>query len=850
MSQVQAKYLKDYQSPDFTISHLELDIKLDGANTLVTATSEITRLNPQATELVLEGEGLTLIEVTCNGDAIAYQQDNNQLRISTNLVQFSLCVVTKLDPGSNSSLEGLYLSDGAYCTQCEAEGFRRITYFLDRPDVLATYNVRIDAPLSLPFLLSNGNLLEKGLVGTDRHFAKWQDPFPKPSYLFALVAGDFDQLTDNFITQSGRNVALQVFVDKGNLNKAHHAMASLKKSMAWDESRFNLEYDLDIYMIVAVDFFNMGAMENKGLNIFNTKYVLADESSATDADYHGIESVVGHEYFHNWTGNRVTCRDWFQLSLKEGLTVFRDQEFSSDVGSRPVNRIQAIRVIKNQQFAEDAGPMSHPIRPESVIEMNNFYTVTVYNKGAEVIRMMHTLLGEANFQAEMALYFKRHDGQAVTCDDFVAAMSDASNIDLGQFSAWYRQAGTPLLQVTDEFDAKQQEYRLTIKQSIPNQPNAEILHIPFSLELLDGAGQSLVNQVLDVKQAQQTFVFSGIKALPVASLLQDFSAPVRLDYQYTNSQLAHLMCHASSQVARWDASVTMLSRTIWENVACLERGESMNLASQVCDAFRGLILDDTLDPALLAEILGFPSLNVLIEQVNKVNLEHLIAARFYVLEQLILALEDELLACWRAASFGTTAAMRALKNACLVNLAQFSEQADACVLTQYQQASSMTDALGALTAANLGALECRHELMTDFEHKWLSTPLVMDKWFMLQATNPATTVVTELRALLKHPAFSINNPNRVRSLIGAFAAANTEHFHAADGSGYQFLTEQLAVLDKINPQTAARMITPLIQFSRFDDERQQSIKACLVQLSQLPDLSRDLFEKISRALAS
>ncbi|MGL4474935.1 MAG: aminopeptidase N, partial [Shewanella sp.] len=463
MSQVQAKYLKDYQSPDFTISHLELDIKLDGANTLVTATSEITRLNPQATELVLEGEGLTLIEVTCNGDAIAYQQDNNQLRISTKLAQFSLCVVTKLDPGSNSSLEGLYLSDGAYCTQCEAEGFRRITYFLDRPDVLATYNVRIEAPLSLPFLLSNGNLLEKGLVGTDRHFAKWQDPFPKPSYLFALVAGDFDQLTDNFITQSGRNVALQVFVDKGNLNKAHHAMVSLKKSMAWDESRFNLEYDLDIYMIVAVDFFNMGAMENKGLNIFNTKYVLADESSATDADYHGIESVVGHEYFHNWTGNRVTCRDWFQLSLKEGLTVFRDQEFSSDVGSRPVNRIQAIRVIKNQQFAEDAGPMSHPIRPESVIEMNNFYTVTVYNKGAEVIRMMHTLLGEANFQAGMALYFKRHDGQAVTCDDFVAAMSDASNIDLGQFSAWYRQAGTPLLQVTDEFDAKQQEYRLTIK---------------------------------------------------------------------------------------------------------------------------------------------------------------------------------------------------------------------------------------------------------------------------------------------------------------------------------------------------------------------------------------------------
>ncbi|MBV7314611.1 aminopeptidase N [Shewanella sp. NIFS-20-20] len=848
MSQAQAKYLKDYQTPDFTITHLDLDIYLDGDKTQVVATSQVVRKNPNAMELILDGEGLTLVEVSCNGQSIDYQAADNQLRLSTDLAEFTLKVVTKLDPESNSSLEGLYLSDGAYCTQCEAEGFRRITYFLDRPDVLARYDVRIDAPQSLPYLLSNGNLLEKGQLANGRHFAKWQDPFPKPSYLFALVAGDFDLLEDKFVTKSGRNVVLQVFVDKGNLHKAEHAMTSLKKSMAWDEQRFNLEYDLDIYMIVAVDFFNMGAMENKGLNVFNTKYVLADNNTATDDDYHGIESVVGHEYFHNWTGNRVTCRDWFQLSLKEGLTVFRDQEFSSDIGSRPVNRIHAIRVIKNQQFAEDAGPMSHPIRPDSVIEMNNFYTVTVYNKGAEVIRMMHTLLGEQHFQAGMALYVERFDGQAVTCDDFVGAMSDASGIDLTQFSAWYRQAGTPLLQVSDSYCAKSHTYRLDIQQSIPNQAQAEVLHIPFSLELLDAEGKSLVNTVLDIKQAQQSFEFTEISAPPVASLLQDFSAPVRLEYQYTNAQLAHLLMHASSQVARWEASVTMFSRAIWDNVDRLANQQPMSLESQVCDALRGVILDQDIDAALLAEILNFPSLNVLIEQVESVNLEHLIAARFFVLEQLIIALEDELLACMRAASFNDTPGARALKNACLLHLAKFSDDAELLVESQYQQAASMTDTLGALTAANQAELDCRHALMCDFESKWKETPLVMDKWFMLQATNPSDQVISQLQGLLSHQAFSINNPNRVRSLIGTFAAANTERFHAADGSGYQFLTEQLVKLDKINPQTAARLITPLIQYARFDSRRQQLIRACLTELSRLPELSRDLFEKISRAL--
>ncbi|MGL4833603.1 MAG: aminopeptidase N, partial [Shewanella sp.] len=444
MTQAQAKYLKDYQAPAFTIASIDLVFELADNATRVTATSRVQRCGAHTLPLILDGEDLVLQSLSLNGAPVAYELKQGQLQLETVLDEFELTVVTVLDPKANSSLEGLYMSDGAYCTQCEAEGFRRITYFIDRPDVLAKYTVRIEADrAAFPYLLSNGNLIEQGPLADGRHYACWQDPFPKPSYLFALVAGDFDLLEDHFITRSQRRVKLQVFVDKGNLHKAHHAMASLKKSMAWDESRFDLEYDLDIYMIVAVDFFNMGAMENKGLNVFNTKYVLADTESATDEDYHGIESVVGHEYFHNWTGNRVTCRDWFQLSLKEGLTVFRDQEFSSDLGSRAVNRIHAIKVIKNQQFAEDSGPMSHPIRPESVIEMNNFYTVTVYNKGAEVIRMLHTLLGEAKFQAGMKCYFERHDGQAVTCDDFVAAMEDASGIDLRQFRLWYSQAGTP-----------------------------------------------------------------------------------------------------------------------------------------------------------------------------------------------------------------------------------------------------------------------------------------------------------------------------------------------------------------------------------------------------------------------
>ncbi|PTA50413.1 aminopeptidase N [Shewanella morhuae] len=845
----QAKYLKDYQAPLFTIETIDLAFNLAGNETQVQAISRVKRTAKHEQALVLDGDDLNIVSLTVDGEVVPYHVSAGQLVLETTLDEFELNIITKLDPEANSSLEGLYMSDGAYCTQCEAEGFRRITYFLDRPDVLAKYTVRIEADnAAFPFLLSNGNLIDQGELEGGRHYVCWQDPFPKPAYLFALVAGDFDLLQDEFVTRSRRKVILQVFVDRGNLHKAHHAMASLKKSMAWDESRFDLEYDLDIYMIVAVDFFNMGAMENKGLNIFNTKYVLADTLTATDDDYHGIESVVGHEYFHNWTGNRVTCRDWFQLSLKEGLTVFRDQEFSSDVGSRAVNRIHAIKVIKNQQFAEDSGPMSHSIRPESVIEMNNFYTVTVYNKGAEVIRMMHTLLGEEKFQAGMKLYFKRHDGQAVTCDDFVAAMEDASGVDLTQFRLWYSQAGTPIVTAMDNFDAQTGTYQLTLKQSLANSPSP--LHIPFSIELLDANGQSLVTEVLNFTQAEQVFSFEGLTHKPVASLLQDFSAPVKLHYDFDVEQLVHLMRFASSEVARWEASVTLVSQAIWQNVASLQQQQAMTLDLRVRDSFKGVLLDTKLDLALIAEILAIPTASALIEQTECVDLDALALAREFVLTELASYCEDELVTLYRSLIGEDTNQARALKNQCLIWLAKVSNEANNLVIAQFENASNMTDSLGALTAANMGDLPCRDELMSTFELRWQDTPLVMDKWFMLQANRDSDEVIECLRQLQQHKSFSMNNPNRVRALIGSFAAGNIYQFHRKDGKGYTFLTECLITLNHLNPQIAARLVTPLIQFHKFDLGRQTLIKTCLEQLLALPDLSKDMYEKVSKTLAS
>ncbi|KAB7711193.1 aminopeptidase N [Plesiomonas shigelloides] len=863
----QAKYRKDYRAPDYTITDVALDFDLSADDTVVTAISHVVRQGEHAQPLVLNGEGLTLVSVAVNGQPVTdYQQDSHSLTINGLPVECELTIITRFSPAKNTALSGLYQSGEALCTQCEAEGFRRITYFLDRPDVLARYQTKITADKArYPYLLSNGNRVASGELADGRHWMQWSDPFPKPSYLFALVAGDFDVLRDTFTTRSGRDVALELYVDRGNLDRADWAMESLKQSMRWDENRFGLEYDLDIYMIVAVDFFNMGAMENKGLNVFNSKFVLAKAETATDTDYLDIERVIGHEYFHNWTGNRVTCRDWFQLSLKEGLTVFRDQEFSSDLGSRAVNRINNVRVMRGAQFAEDASPMAHPIRPDKVIEMNNFYTVTVYEKGSEVIRMMHTLLGEEAFQAGMRLYFERHDGSAATCEDFVKAMEDASGIDLTQFRRWYSQAGTPQLQVRDEYDAKQQVYRLHVRQSTPPTPEQtekQPLHIPLDIELYaeDGAviplqsGGQAVSSVLNVTEPEQTFFFEQVPQAPVISLLREFSAPVKLDYPYTDKQLTFLMAHARNDFARWDAAQMLIGKYVRLNVANWQAGNALELPIEVVDAFRAVLLDEQLDPALAALILTLPKETELAELFDLIDPDAIRAVREFIRDELVLELNDELRAVYQAHVLPeyrvehADIARRALRNTCLSYLA-FAEGADALVRRQYEQADNMTDTLAALSAAVSAELPCRDNLMQHFADKWQHDGLVMDKWFMLQATSPAANVLENVKALMQHPSFSLANPNRTRSLIGAFASGNPSAFHAKDGSGYRFLTDVLVELNSRNPQVASRLIEPLIRLGRYDAERQQLMREQLLRLQKLDNLARDLFEKITKSLS-
>ena len=617
-----AKYRLDYKAPDFTITDIDLDFDLAPELTTVTARSRVIQKNNTVNELMLDGEDLKLISINIDEQPWHdYQITDTGLIVRNVPAEFTMTIVNEIKPIDNTALEGLYVSGEALCTQCEAEGFRHITYYLDRPDVLARFSTRITAnKQNYPYLLSNGNRIAQGELADGRHWVQWQDPFPKPCYLFALVAGDFDILKDHFITQSKRKVDLEIYVDKGNLDRSHWAMTSLKNAMRWDETRFGLEYDLDIFMIVAVDFFNMGAMENKGLNIFNSKYVLAKPETATDDDYLGIESVIGHEYFHNWTGDRVTCRDWFQLSLKEGLTVFRDQEFTSDCGLRAVKRINDVKLMRTVQFAEDASPMSHPIRPEQVIEMNNFYTVTVYEKGAEVIRMLHTLLGEEKFQAGMKLYIKRHDGSAATCDDFVAAMQDASDIDLTQFKLWYSQSGTPELTVTDSYDAQAKQYTLTVEQYTPatqDQQQKHALHIPLDIELYQHNGEvialqshgEMVHHVLNLTQAKQQFIFDNVPEQPIISLLRDFSAPVKLSYDYQDSDLIFLMQHASNAFSRYDAAQMLLAKYVRLNVNNYKQNMPQVLPESVIDAFRAVLLSDTTNPALIAQILTLTSEN-------------------------------------------------------------------------------------------------------------------------------------------------------------------------------------------------------------------------------------------------
>ncbi|WP_434525235.1 aminopeptidase N [Photorhabdus asymbiotica] len=867
--QRQAKHRRDYRAPDYTISDIELDFNLDADSTEVTAISQIKRLSHEITSLVLNGEDLTLKSLHIDDQPWEHYREQDSVLIIEQLpAQFTLKIVNTIHPSKNTALEGLYVSGDALCTQCEAEGFRHITYYLDRPDVLARFTTRITADKSkYPYLLSNGNRVEQGETDDGRHWVKWHDPFPKPGYLFALVAGDFDVLRDTFTTRSGREVALELFVDRGNLDRADWAMTSLKNAMRWDETRFGLEYDLDIYMIVAVDFFNMGAMENKGLNIFNSKYVLAKSETATDKDYLHIEAVIGHEYFHNWTGNRITCRDWFQLSLKEGLTVFRDQEFSSDLGSRSVNRIDNVRVMRSAQFVEDGSPMAHPIRPDKVIEMNNFYTLTVYEKGAEVIRMIHTLLGEEQFQAGMQLYIHRHDGSAATCDDFVQAMEDASNVDLSLFRRWYSQSGTPVLTVRDEYDAEKQQYKLHVTQMTPptaDQKEKQPLHIPLDIELYDSKGCVLplhyngqpVHHVLNVTNAEQTFVFDNVPSLPVPSLLREFSAPVKLDYKFSDEQLVFLMKYARNEFSRWDAAQSLMANYIKLNVIRYQQKQPFELPMHVVDAFRSVLLDKDLDPALAALILALPSGSEIAELFTIIDppaIHEVLEATTRTLAQ---EMADEFAAVYNSINIGSyrvdhqDIAKRSLRNICLYYLAfGHQDQADKLISNQYHQSDNMTDALAALFAAVVAELPCCDQLMAEFDEQWHQDGLVMDKWFSLQASSPSADVLANVRNLLNHRSFSMGNPNRVRSLVGAFVN-NPVAFHAEDGSGYQFLLEILTDLNSRNPQVASRLIEPLMRLKRYDDKRKDMMRSVLEQLKGLENLSGDLFEKITKALES
>ncbi|MDG2957799.1 aminopeptidase N [Exercitatus varius] len=864
-----AKYRKDYKTPDFTATDIFLDFQLDPQHTVVTAKTRFQRLNSESTTLRLDGHSFQFASIKFNGsDFSAYKQDGESLTLTLpeeSAGDFELEIVTILVPAENTSLQGLYQSGEGICTQCEAEGFRQITYSLDRPDVLARYQVKITADKTrYPILLSNGNRIASGESDKGQHWVEWQDPFPKPSYLFALVAGDFDVLQDEFTTRSGRKVALELYVDRGNLNRADWAMQSLKKAMKWDEERFGLEYDLDIYMIVAVDFFNMGAMENKGLNIFNSKYVLANAQTATDEDYLAIESVIGHEYFHNWTGNRVTCRDWFQLSLKEGLTVFRDQEFSSDTGSRAVNRINNVKFLRTAQFAEDASPMSHPIRPEKVLEMNNFYTMTIYEKGAEVIRMMHTLLGEKRFQQGMQLYIAENDGKAATCEDFVSAMERASGVDLTQFRRWYSQSGTPKLTISDSYDEKKHTYQLIVSQLTPptaDQMDKVNLHIPLKIALYDKNGipitllnnGEVVSDVLNVTQKEQVFEFHSVSSRPVPALLCDFSAPVKLDYHYSTEQLITLLKFAQNEFVRWDAMQMLFAAELRRNLTASQQGEELTFSAEILTALSHVLANYKENVELTTLILTLPKETEFAELFKTIDPDGIVAVRDFMQRTIAENLRAQLLETYNAIQQEEyridirDIALRSLKNICLQYLA-FTETGNLIVNKHYLHANNMTDTLAALTAATKAQLGCRENLLRDFEEKWQHDGLVMDKWFALQATRPDSNVLELVQHLMLHPSFNFNNPNRLRALVASFANQNLKAFHAANGSGYRFLTDILIKLNETNPQVAARLVEPLIRFNRYDSQRQTLMKRALERLSEVEDLSKDLYEKIDKAL--
>ncbi|HJP02602.1 MAG TPA: aminopeptidase N [Planctomycetota bacterium] len=869
----------DYRLPDHLIDTVDLRFDLHEDRVDVTALLAVRR-NPASdganAPLVLDGEQLELLSVSLDGKRLtetAYSVDEETLTLAAVPDSFTLETLVRIRPQDNTSFEGLYRSGGTFCTQCEAEGFRRITYFLDRPDVMATYTVTIEGDRErTPVLLSNGNMTDSGDAGNGRHWARHEDPFCKPCYLFALVAGDLESIEDTYTTASGRSVRLSIHVEAENIDRCDHAMASLKKAMEWDEQVYGLECDLDEYKIVATNDFNMGAMENKGLNVFNSLFVLARPDTATDANYEAVEGVIAHEYFHNWTGNRVTCRDWFQLSLKEGLTVFRDQEFSADMTSRAVKRIADVRVLRAAQFAEDAGPMSHPVRPESYIEMNNFYTLTVYNKGAEVVRMIHTLVGAEGFRKGMDLYFERHDGQAVTCDDFRAAMADANGVVLDQFERWYLQAGTPVIEVRGEHDVERRAYTLTLAQSCPptaGQASKLPFHVPVAVGLLGADGADLplrlegeseaggTTRVLELCEVEQTFTFLDVEVPPVPSLLRGFSAPVRLEFDRSPAELAFAMAHDSDSFNRWDAGERFATEMLLEMLAARASGGAMEIEPAYLKAFAGILADEGLDPSLKALALTLPAETWLAEQMEVVDPEGIHAVRNAARSSIATALHQELLEVFHSCAADGPSTMdqassgrRSLRAMALAYLVR-SEVADLVPLCaeQFEQADNMTDSQSALSLLCHFDRPERERALKAFYERWETNPLVIDKWFSVQALSDLEDALERVERLCSHPAFTLANPNRARSLLGMFCAGNPARFHCASGGGYRLLAERVTELDAINPQVASRLVTPLLRWGRFDIGRQAAMRESLERLLAVESLSKDVFEKVSKSLA-
>ena len=876
-------YLKDYQAPEYLIDETHLTFELFDDHSLVHA-QLVMRRNPERgaglPPLVLDGQHLELMSLQVDDvelSAADYQLTADHLTLQPKAERFTVDSTVRIHPETNTALEGLYKSGGMFCTQCEAEGFRKITYYLDRPDVMSIFTTTVSADKQqFPILLSNGNPIASGQEEDGRHWATWEDPFKKPAYLFALVAGDLWCVEDTFTTMSERVVTLRIYVEPENIDKCQHAMTSLKKSMRWDEEVYGREYDLDIFMIVAVNDFNMGAMENKGLNIFNSSAVLARAETATDAAHQRVEAIVAHEYFHNWSGNRVTCRDWFQLSLKEGFTVFRDAGFSADMNSATVKRIQDVAYLRTHQFAEDAGPMAHAVRPDSFIEISNFYTLTVYEKGSEVVGMLHTLLGPQGFRKGSDLYFERHDGQAVTCDDFVKAMEDANGVDLTQFKRWYSQAGTPRLAVSESWDSATGTYSLTFRQSYPVTPDKQEklpFVIPVELGLLDSQGGEIAlrlageaaagstSRVLSVTEAEQTFTFVDITERPLPSLLRGFSAPVKLSFPYDRDQLMFLMQHDSDGFNRWDAGQQLSVQVLQELIGQHQQGRALVMDQRLVTALRTVLEDEQLDQAMVAEMLSLPSEAYLTEISEVADVEAINAAREFARRQLADSLFDALWERYQANRSVSRAtpyvaeaehfARRALQNIALSYLMLSGKpQVLDATIEQFDTSDNMTERLTALAVlVNSPFTDARDKALAVFAENFKDNALVMDQWFSVQAGSPLPGGLERVKALMQHPAFNIKNPNKVRALIGAFAGQNLINFHAADGSGYRFLADLVIELNGFNPQIASRQLAPLTRWRKYDSARQALMKAELERILVSGNLSADVFEVVSKSLA-